>query len=1394
SDDKNGEYSEGDTVELSVVLEEGYVFNGWYLVVDGERAGEALSTEETFTYTVGTENVTIQAYVTAEGEDPVDPTPTESFNKITDISEVTAGSYVITAIYSTENAEYAFTGEEKMKPTAATVSNDKVVAPTDTMIWEFEDATDGNFYIKNKATGKYLGGTTGTGTVYDDTATEPFAVTLNSDGSFRIACTVASTRILAMYNNTEGRWYTSVGSYNVKLSFYKLGEEKPEPVTYTTVYFTKPTTWGDTIRVWAWNTEKNNAESFDVAPEMTFVETNDYGQKVYSYELSSEYVNVIFHDGTNKTATIAVADIFADGNNGVYLDGTTVCYYKYAVEAPKYTVTVTTNDEAAAIVSDDKNGEYSEGDTVELSVVLEEGYVFNGWYLVVDGERAGEALSTEETFTYTVGTENVTIQAYVTAEGEDPDVPVDPTPTENFVKISDINDVTAGSYIITATSDSIEYAFTGEAKMKPAAPTVSNGKVVAPTDSMVWEFEDATDGNFYIKNKATGKYLGGATGTGTVYDDTATEPFAVTLNSDGSFRISCTSASTRILAMYNTTEGRWYTSAGSYNVQLTFYKLGAEAVVTTSTVYFTKPASWGDTIRVWAWNTEKNNAESFDVAPEMTFVETNDYGQKVYSYELSSEYVNVIFHDGTNKTATIAVADIFADGNNGVYLDGTTVCYYKYAVEAPKYTVTVTTNDEAAAIVSDDKNGEYSEGDTVELSVILEEGYVFNGWYLVVDGERAGEALSTEETFTYTVGTENVTIQAYVTAEGENPDVPVDEAFIKISGADSLSAGSFIITAINDTTEYAFTGGAKMVPTTDFTVTNDTIATAEATDTMTWIFEATDGGYYIKNKATGKYIGWTSSTTVAWDDTATQVFTITANDDGTYTLALAINGRKLGLYTSNNAEARLYSTVGSNIVNLNLYKLGEQSSEPTTTTTVYFTKPASWGDTIRIWAWNTDKNIAEDFANAPVMTFVETNSYGQKVYSYELSSEYTNVIFHDGTNQTETIAVADIFADGNNGVYLDGTTVCYYKYAVEAPKYTILVGSDNENCLVDEDVMGEYEEGEKVTLTVLEYEGYEFLGWYIGSTKLSAQTTYEYTVGTTDVEIVAKFREITTQTYTVIVDSDTASCTIDDVSGDYADGTKITLSVIKYDGYNFLGWYVNNECVSTDTTYEYTVTEDAEIVAKFEAIEVVEKYIVTVESDTTGCTVADVDGEYEAGTKITLSVTKYDGYKFLGWYIGSTKLSDSTTYEYTVTGYAEIVAKFEALIYVALDVDDASHGTIVGSDELYVEKNTPFTISASALAGYVFAAWTVDGVQVSTSATYTVSDGVTSAVNYTATFKMLGDFDGNFSITIAEVTKLLDSLSGKAALTASESAVADFNSDGNSNLLDAYLMYIKTRA
>ncbi len=53
------------------------------------------------------------------------------------------------------------------------------------------------------------------------------------------------------------------------------------------------------------------------------------------------------------------------------------------------------------------------------------------------------------------------------------------------------------------------------------------------------------------------------------------------------------------------------------------------------------------------------------------------------------------------------------------------------------------------------------------------------------------------------------------------------------------------------------------------------------------------------------------------------------------------------------------------------------------------------------------------------------------------------------------------------------------------------------------------------------------------------------------------------------------------IAGIFDIGSEITLSTSAEKGWNFVGWFVNDENISTDTELTITVNEDAEIVAKF---------------------------------------------------------------------------------------------------------------------------------------------------------------------------------------------------------------------
>ena len=192
---------------------------------------------------------------------------------------------------------------------------------------------------------------------------------------------------------------------------------------------------------------------------------------------------------------------------------------------------------------------------------------------------------------------------------------------------------------------------------------------------------------------------------------------------------------------------------------------------------------------------------------------------------------------------------------------------------------------------------------------------------------------------------------------------------------------------------------------------------------------------------------------------------------------------------------------------------------------------------------------------------------------------------------------------------------------------------------------GGYSEGETATLNVITDFGYAFAGWYINDVQVSNDPTYSFVV-TQDTTVVAMF---TTNTYhltllaengTVTGDGDYAFNTVANITatpnehyhfvvwsdgninanrailitgdmqleaifaidentvtaaaingtvngaGTYTYGSTATLVAVPTSVcYSFDGWMINNEIVSTNTTYTFTVTDDVVLVASFTAVE-----------------------------------------------------------------------------------------------------------------------------------------------------------------------------------------------------------------
>ena len=131
------------------------------------------------------------------------------------------------------------------------------------------------------------------------------------------------------------------------------------------------------------------------------------------------------------------------------------------------------------------------------------------------------------------------------------------------------------------------------------------------------------------------------------------------------------------------------------------------------------------------------------------------------------------------------------------------------------------------------------------------------------------------------------------------------------------------------------------------------------------------------------------------------------------------------------------------------------------------------------------------------------------------------------------------------------------------------------------------------------------------------------------------------------------------------------------------------------------------------------------------------EGNVNDGESITLYATANTGYHFVKWTLNGNEVSTDVNYAVTnVTADAEYVANFEKNTYT---IDVSTNGTggsaMIGTEtSTNVEHGASVTLTAVADDGYHFVNWTLNGNEVSRSATCSVT--VSQAANYIANFEI----------------------------------------------------------
>lgn len=255
---------------------------------------------------------------------------------------------------------------------------------------------------------------------------------------------------------------------------------------------------------------------------------------------------------------------------------------------------------------------------------------------------------------------------------------------------------------------------------------------------------------------------------------------------------------------------------------------------------------------------------------------------------------------------------------------------------------------------------------------------------------------------------------------------------------------------------------------------------------------------------------------------------------------------------------------------------------------------------------------------------------------------------------------------------------------------------------------GNYAKGSTVTLNATPASGYAFEGWYIGSSKITSNASYNITV-TSDTIYTAKFVEEVPM-ITVTVTTDPVGAGSVSGAGTYPKGSTVKLTASPGDRYRFIGWYSGDSKVSPNTEYSVTLNASMAYVAKFEE-EVVtpDYYTIITKVSPTGAGSTTGGGQYAAGTSVKLTATANEGYLFSHWSRGTetratAEITVAATADQTWTAnFIEGEEDTEEKVTITINVEPEGAGTVAGNGE--VNSGAMSAIQATANSGYRFKHW-----------------------------------------------------------------------------------------
>ena len=1285
-----GYYTHGQNVTLSTTANTGYNFVNW------TENGTAVSTNATYSFTA-TDNRTLVA----------------NFEAI---------SYTITANANpTEGGSVSGAGSYTYGQTAT-------LTATANTGYQFVNWTDGNAAVSDEATYSFT--VNGNRTLVANFQINTYTITANANpaaggtvngaGNYTYGQTVTLNAIAntnySFVNWTEnGSIVSTAAEYSFTATENRTLVANFATITYTITASANPTEGGTITGAGDYTYGQNVTLNAVANTGYTFVNWTENGTIVstdveYSFTANDDRTLVANFEINTYTITASAnpTEYGTVSGAGNYTHGQTVTLiatantdysfvnwtengsivstdaeYSFTATASRtlvanfatitYTITASASPVAGGTVTG--SGSYASGQEVNLSAIANTGYNFTNW------TENGSVVSTNADYSFTAEADRILVA--------------------NF---------TLNTYTISATANPTEGGTI------EGADEYSHGEsvILRATANTGYTFKNWTEGNAVVSTNAQ-------------YSFTATADRILVAN----FQINTYS----INATANPTEGGTIEGADEYS--------HGETVTLRAT------ANTGYTFTNW---TEGNAVVSTDA--QYSFTATADR-TLVANFEINTYTITAIANP--TEGGTIEGADEYSHGetvtlrataNTGYtftnWTEGNAVvstdAQYSFSATADRtlvanfeintYTVTAVADPTEGGTVTIDipsQNGVYNYGTNLVITATANEGYHFVQWNDgLTTAQRTYMVDANAEFIAYFVQNEAT---RYIIAATANPreggtitGTGVYEADAQAVLTATANTGYTFTnwtengTVVSTNAEYSFTVTTSRTLVANFELNTYTItASANPAEggTMTGAGEYTHG-QMVTLRATANagyaFINWTENGSVV-SNTASYMFEATADrslvanfDAVTYTINASANPADGGTITGTGNYAygqniTLTATANDGYIFANWTENGfvvSSDAEYSFTVTSDRTLVANFGATT--YSVTASANPTEGGTIDGAGDYVP----GQTVYLIATANEgYTFV------NWTENGSVVYTNPSYQFTAISDRTLVANF----EINTYTIIASANPfAGGTIEGD--GNYTYGQTATLTATANTGYEFVNWTEDNEIVSTDTEYSFTV-TTNRRLVAHFG---IGTYTISANANPTEGGTVEGADEYTYGQTATLRATANENYNFTNWTEDNEVVSTDAEYSFTVTADRNLVANFIYNEPAVYTITAIANPTDGGTIEGA-GVYREGESVSLSASARTGYHFVNWTENEAIVSTNAEYTFTARENRNLVANFQKDRYtVYITKNHLDGGTVEGDGEY--EFGETATIIATANENYRFVNWTEAGEELSTEAEY----------------------------------------------------------------------------